>query len=212
MSVQPDALLKQLQWRYAVKKFDANRKIDSATWNALEQALILSPSSYGLQPWRFLVITAPEVKDQLPALSWNQTQPKECSHMVVFTAREHLDSAYLDNYISHTESSRGLPAGALAGFRKMLASSVETMQSHFEWNCRQVYIALGQLMTAAAMLGVDSCPMEGIVAAEYDKLLGLSGSGYRTVVACALGYRDPSDAYATAKKVRFATEIVLQRV
>ena len=212
MPVQPDALVHQLQWRYAVKKFDGARKIDSSTWTALEQALILSPSSYGLQPWRFLVITAPEVKEQLPALSWNQTQPKDCSHMVVFTAREHLDSTYLDNYIAHTESSRGLPAGALAGFRKMLASSVETMQSHFEWNCRQVYIALGQLMTAAAMLGVDSCPMEGIVAAEYDKLLGLSGSGYRTVVACALGYRDPSDAYATAKKVRFATEIVLQRV
>lgn len=212
MTVQPADLLKQLQWRYAVKKFDPAQKIDATTWHALEQALILSPSSYGLQPWRFLVITADEVKDQLPAVSWNQTQPKDCSHMVVFTAREHLDASYLDNYIAHTESSRGLPAGALAGFRKMLASSVETMQSHFEWNCRQVYIALGQLMTAAAMVGVDSCPMEGIVAAEYDKLLGLSGSGYRTVVACALGYRDPSDAYATAKKVRFATEIVLQRV
>ncbi|MFO0942701.1 MAG: NAD(P)H-dependent oxidoreductase [Pirellulales bacterium] len=212
MTVQPDALLRQLQWRYAVKKFDSSRKIEPEAWNALEQALILSPSSYGLQPWRFLVITAPEVKDQLPAISWNQTQPKECSHMVVFTAREHLDSNYLDNYIAHTESSRGMPTGALTGFRKMLASSVETMQSHFDWNCRQVYIALGQLMTAAAMLGVDSCPMEGIIAAEYDKLLGLSGSGYRTVVACALGYRDPSDTYATAKKVRFATEIVLQRV
>lgn len=212
MAVQPETVVNQLQWRYAVKRFDASRNIDDATWSALEQALILSPSSYGLQPWRFLVITAPEIKQRLPAISWNQTQPQECSHLVVFSAREHLDATYLDNYIAHTESSRGLPTGALAGFRKMLAGTVETMHSHFDWNCRQVYIALGQLMTAAAMLGVDSCPMEGIVPAEYDKLLGLDGSGYRTVVACALGYRDPTDAYATAKKVRFATEIVLQRV
>lgn len=94
----------------------------------------------------------------------------------------------------------------------MLAASVESMHSHFEWNCRQVYIALGQLMTAAAMVGVDSCPMEGIVAEGYDKLLGLDGSGYRTVVACALGYRHPDDAYAVAKKVRFATEMVIERV
>ena len=212
MTIPSETLLQQLRWRYAVKKFDPNRKIDLHTWQALEQALILSPSSYGLQPWRFLVITAEEVKQQLPALSWNQNQPLDCSHLVVFTAREKLDADYIDNYIAFTETSRGLPSGALAGFRKMLAASVESMHSHFEWNCRQVYIALGQLMTAAAMVGVDSCPMEGIVAEGYDKLLGLDGSGYRTVVACALGYRHPDDAYAVAKKVRFATEMVIERV
>lgn len=212
MSISADTVVSQLQWRYAVKKFDPTKKIDAPTWQALEQALILSPSSYGLQPWRFLVVTASDVKSQMPALSWNQAQPQDCSHMVVFTARENLDAAYLDNYIAYTESSRGLAPGTLAGFRKMLASSVESMHSHFDWNCRQVYIALGQLMAAAAMVGVDSCPMEGISAEGYDKLLGLSGSGYRTVVGCALGYRDPSDAYASAKKVRFATEMVLQRV
>ena len=212
MTIPSETLLQQLRWRYAVKKFDPNRKIDLHTWQALEQALILSPSSYGLQPWRFLVITAEEVKQQLPALSGNQNQPWDCSHLVVFTAREKLDADYIDNYIAFTETSRGLPSGALAGFRKMLAASVESMHSHFEWNCRQVYIALGQLMTAAAMVGVDSCPMEGIVAEGYDKLLGLDGSGYRTVVACALGYRHPDDAYAVAKKVRFATEMVIERV
>jgi nitroreductase len=210
--MNPNDLVQQLNWRYAVKKFDPNQVIPESTWHALEQALVLSPSSYGLQPWRFLVITDAEVKAKLPAMSWNQTQPKDCSHMVVFAARESLDPAYLDDFIAHSETSRGLKAGALSGFRKLLASSVETMESHFDWNCRQVYIALGQLMTAAAVIGIDACPMEGIVPQDYDSLLGLRGTGYRTVVGCALGYRDPSDQYATAKKVRFPNDAVIQRV
>jgi nitroreductase len=212
MTLNPDQLVEQLNWRYAVKKFDPIQKIPDATWQALEQAMVLSPSSYGLQPWRFVVITNPEVKAQLPAISWNQSQPNDCSHMVVFAAKECLDPDYLDNFIAHTESSRGLASGKLSGFRKMLAASVESMESHFDWNCRQVYIALGQLMTAAAVVGIDTCPMEGIVPQAYDSLLGLNGTGYRTVVGCALGYRDPSDHYATAKKVRFPNDVMIHRV
>lgn len=211
-TMNPEQLIQQLNWRYAVKRFDSNRIIPAEAWSALEMALVLSPSSYGLQPWRFIVITDAKVKAKLPAISWNQSQPMDCSHMVVFAAKESLDSAYLDSYIALAESSRGMNAGALAGFRKVLATSVESMESHFDWNCRQVYISLGQLMTAAAVLGIDTCPMEGIEPQAYDELLGLKGSGYRTIVGCALGYRHPSDQYATIKKVRFPSSAVINRV
>lgn len=204
-------LVSQLKWRYAVKKFDPNRRIAAETWNALEQAMILTPSSYGLQPWRFLIVTDPAIKAQLPAISWNQHQPADCSHMVVLAAREKVDGPYLDNFIAHTENARSLPPGTLTGFRQML-NSVEKMDSQWDWSCRQVYIALGQLMLAAAMLQVDSCPMEGIVPEAYDQLLGLNGSGYKTVVGCALGYRDEADLYASAKKVRFSSDFVIQQV
>lgn len=204
-------LLRPLTWRYAVKQFDSSRQVPPETWQALEQSLILTPSSYGLQPWRFIVITDPAVKSQLPAISWNQPQPQDCSHMVVFAARRTMDASYIDNFFAHLRTERHLPADAMSGYRNMLVGTVEKMPSHLDWNSRQVYIALGQLMLAAAMLEVDTCPMEGIVHHEYDKLLGLVGGDYTTVVACAVGYRHPRDQQAVAPKVRFAAEDVIVR-
>lgn len=210
MTVTQDLLLQQFNWRYAVKKFDHSRSIDPATWKTLEQALVLSPSSYGLQPWRFIVITDQATKSQLPAISWNQTQPRDCSHMVVLAAAERLDADYISDQIQQIASARNVSIESLAGYRKMLLSAIGGVESHFDWNARQVYLALGQLMSAAALLGIDSCPMEGINPSEYDRLLGLANSGYRSVVGCALGFRDPSDHYASMKKVRFETSQVIQ--
>ena len=210
MTITPDLLLRQLSWRYAVKKFDASRSINPVTWKSLEQALVLSPSSYGLQPWRFVVITDAEIKAQLPAISWNQQQPQDCSHMVVLAAAEQLDAAYIDDQIQLIAIARNVTTQSLAGYRQMLLSVISSEASHFDWNARQVYVALGQLMSAAALLGIDTCPMEGINTTEYDRLLGLTGSGYRSVVGCALGYRDPSDKYALMNKVRFDTSQVIQ--
>jgi nitroreductase len=203
-------LLTQLNWRYAVKRFDPTRTIDDATWQAIEQAMILTPSSYGLQPWKFVVVTDKAIKAQLPAISWNQKQPEDCSHMVVLAAKESMDSAYVDTFMQSVVTTRGLPEDAMSGYRKVLVSTIEKMESHLDWNARQVYIALGQLLMAAAMLGVDTCPMEGIVSTEYDKVLGLSGSGYTTIVACAVGYRHPEDK--VAKKVRFEPSNIIHRI
>lgn len=204
-------LLSQLQWRYAVKRFDSERKLSDETWTALEQSLILTPSSYGLQPWKFLVITSDEVKAQLPAHSWNQKQPQDCSHMVVLAARRNMDAEYVDRFMSSVVETRSLPPGAMDGYRRVLVGTIEKMESHLDWNARQVYIALGQLMVAAAMLGVDTCPMEGIDASAYDQLLGLDDSEYTTIVGCAVGYRHPEDQQANAKKVRFSNaETVLK--
>jgi len=203
-------LINSLNWRYAVKRFDATKRIDTATWEALEQSLVLTPSSYGLQPWKFFVITDEATKAKLPEMSWNQQQPKDCSHMVVLAAKRTMDAAYVDRYIASVETGRGLPDGAMDGYRNILHATVAGMDAHLDWNSRQVYIALGQLMVAAAVLGVDACPMEGIVPDHYDALLGIADSEYTTVVGCALGYRHPEDKQAEAAKIRFpASELVV---
>lgn len=206
-------LVTQLQWRYAVKGFDATRKLSDETWDALEQSLVLAPSSYGLQPWKFLVVTDPAVKAQLPAISWTQTQPRDCSHMVVFAAKRNMNAEYIDDYLELVAETRAVDVKSLAGYRSMMLQGAQrSEQEVLHWNTLQVYIALGQLMTAAAVIGVDTCPMEGIDAKAYDKLLGLDGTPYTTIVGCAVGYRNPQDKYAHAKKVRFPVEKVIQRV
>ena len=207
-----DQLLECLRWRYAVKRFDASRRLPDATWQALEQSLILTPSSYGLQPWRFFVITDQSVKDQMPALSWNQSQPRDCSHMVVFAARRTMDAAYVDHYMTSVQTTRGLASGATDRYRDVLVRIVEGQPSPLDWNARQVYIALGQLTVAAAVIGVDTCAMEGFQTDAYDRLLGLDESEYTSVVACAVGYRHPEDAQATARKVRFDAEQLVTRI
>lgn len=203
-------LVDSYNWRYAVKKFDSTKRIDSETWAAIEKSLVLTPSSFGLQPWKFIVISSPENKAKLPAISWNQTQPGDCSHMVVFAARKALDEAYLDAFLASTAKMRNVPVESLAGYRKVILGFLQgTAGRHLAWSSNQTYIALGQLLASAAMLGVDACPMEGIVAAEYDKLLGLDGSDYTTVVGCALGFRHTDDHYAALPKVRFdASEMI----
>ena len=206
----PEVLLESLRWRYAVKRFDPDKKIPSDTWSAIEQSLVLTPSSYGLQPWQFIVIQDSAIKQQLPAISWNQKQPQDCSHMVVLAARRSMDEAYITNYMQSVVDMRQLPSGAMDGYQKMLVSTVGKINNHLDWNARQVYIALGQLMLAAAMLGVDACPMEGINPADYDQLLGLIDTDYTSVVGCALGYRHAEDAQALAAKVRFPAQMMVK--
>ena len=212
-NVTTEGLLQQLNWRYAVKSFDASRKLTDDAWSALEQSMVLAPSSFGLQPWLFIVITDSDIKAQLPAISWGQSQPKDCSHMVILASRRSLDEAYVDTFLDSVVKLRGGEVSKLNGYRSVMLTSIEKQRDELlQWNTYQVYIALGQLMTAAAMLGVDTCPMEGIEKPAYDKLLGLEGSDYTTIVGCAVGYRHPEDKYAAARKVRFTSDDVVKHV
>ncbi len=204
--MKTDDLLKALRWRYAVKKFDAQKKIDDTTWNALQESLILTPSSYGLQPWRFHIVTNHELKQKLTLHSWKQKQVEDCSHLVVFACKDHIDDNYIQSFIESIAKSRSVAAESMEGYKKMMSGDLVTgARSKWikEWAARQVYIALGNFMTSAAVIGVDTCPLEGIAPLEYDKLLGLENSGYHTVVACVAGYRAADDKYQTMPKVRF---------
>jgi nitroreductase len=208
-------LLNALNWRYATKVFDPNKKIPADVWQTLERALVLSPSSYGLQPYRFLVISDPAKRAALLPHSWNQKQVVDASHFVVFTARTQMTEADVDKLIARTTDVRKIPAESLNFYRDMmLGDLVKGPRSRIahEWATRQAYIALGNLMTCAAVLGVDACPMEGFVPSEYDRVLGLENSGYATVVCCALGYRAANDKYASLPKVRFELQELVQPV
>lgn len=214
-TISHDTLLTALNWRYATEKFDPAKKIADATWAALEQTLILTPTSYGMQPYKFLVLTDPALRAQLVPVSWGQTQPVDCSHFVVLAARAQNTEADVAHYLARMAEVRGMPVEALAGFGKVLLGDVvhgPRGQMALEWAARQSYIALGNFMTAAALLGVDTCPMEGFEPAKYDEILGLPAQGFRAVVACAAGYRADDDKYAVLPKVRFpASELIDRR-
>ncbi|QQR81854.1 MAG: NAD(P)H-dependent oxidoreductase [Deltaproteobacteria bacterium] len=207
-------LIEQLQWRYAVKKFET-LKISAQDWKVLEDALILSPSSYGLQPWKFIVVTNSGVKKQLRPVSWGQSQIEDCSQLVVFAARKTMDEAYVQKFINRIVDVRKIDPASIEFYKNMILGDVvkgERNKIAHEWATRQCYIAIGNLMTAAAVLGIDTCPLEGIEPPKYDEILGLKNSEYATVVACAVGYRSAEDKYASAPKVRFEKKDVIQEV
>lgn len=202
----PDELQQRLEWRYAVKQYDPQRRIDDTTWSVLEETLRLSPSSFGLQPWKFVVVSDPAIREQLVPASYGQTQIRDASHLVVFTAKTNFGAAEVDAHVRQTAAVKGVPVATLDGFRGMLMGGVVNAKDPLArqtWAARQTYLALGVLVTAAAVLGIDATPMEGFETDQYDSILKLKEQGLTTTVICTLGYRSEHDAYALAPKVRF---------
>ena len=117
-TIHREQLVSQLNWRYATKQFDPQRKISPEDWAALEEALVLSPSSFGLQPWRFIVVTDPATKERLVAASWGQRQPADCSHLVVFAIKKDINERDLDVYVDRITEVRGTPRAALTRLRQ----------------------------------------------------------------------------------------------
>jgi nitroreductase len=210
-----EEIIQSLNWRYAVKRFDATKKISDSAWKILESSLVLAPSSYGLQPWKFLIVENPSLREQLKAVSWNQSQVTEASHFVVFLTRDKITESDIRDYIEDIASTREVTRESLKGFEDMLMGNVVKGKMGVDllhWTQRQAYIAMGFLLETAALLKVDSVPMEGLDPLAYDRILNLEGSGWRSVAAVALGYRHPEDKLQHAKKVRFPAEKIIQKV
>jgi nitroreductase len=218
LPASPDAseaerLRAALNWRYAVKKFDSSRAIDPATWNVLEEALVLTASGIGLQPWRFVVVDDPEVRARLREASYNQPQIVEADKLVVFAARTGYSAEDVDRFVARVAEVRGMPLESLAGLRNAALSVAQRPEAERNaWAARQPYIALGNFLTSAALLGVDACPMEGFEPAKYNDILGLGAQGYTAVAVAAAGYRSAEDRYGSLAKVRFPREEVLIHV
>lgn len=214
MIISPDQLIEALHFRYATKAFDPSRKIPAAHWQAIESSLTLTPSSFGLQPWKFIIVDSPDVREKLKSASWGQSQLTDASHIIVLATRTDLDQKDIDAWITRLSEVRGIPGEDLAGLSAVISNFIQPMNAPEKqaWNTRQVYIALGQLMTASALMGIDSCPLEGMSPPDYDEILGLTGTGYATAVACALGYRHESDKYSTMPKARFPHQSVVTRI
>lgn len=197
-------IIEALGWRYAVKKFDSNRKIDDEKFNTLLECLRLSPSSYGLQPWKFIIVNDLEVRKNLKAAGYNQSQITEASHLIVFSVPENIDDAFVDNYIKLTSEIRNIGVEDLKGFGDMIKNVIHslTKEQLVEWATRQLYLSLGVLLSSCASLEIDACPMEGFDKDKFDEILDLKKLGLKSKVIITLGYRSSDDEYSKLKKVR----------
>ena len=206
-------LIKTLEWRYATKIFNPNRRIPEADWNALLESLHLSPSSLGLQMWKFIDVREPSVRAELRSVSWDQPQVTDYSHLVVFCARRDFSTEDVQRYLERIVEVRGVTMESLNLYRDRIvelagSKSPDVLKA---WLERQVYIALGFMMSCAANLRIDTCALEGMDPAAYDRILKLEDSPYYTLCALALGYRDEeADKYARLAKVRFDRGDVIQ--
>lgn len=201
------AIESALQWRYACKKFDPTQKIAEQDWQLLLTSLRDAPTSYGLQPFRFMWVENPILREKLRTASWNQSQVTDASHFVVFTSKTKITEEDVDRFMELNSKIRGVGLETLKGYRDMILKNVVhgmTAEQSLEWTRRQAYIAMGFLLETAALLKIDTTPLEGLEPETYDSILGLGSTGYKTVAAVALGYRHPEDRNQKLAKVRYS--------
>jgi nitroreductase/dihydropteridine reductase len=198
------SLIEKLTWRYATKKFDQTKKLTSFQLEELLHAVHLSPSSAGVQPYKIIVIEDAATRAKLQQAAHGQAQIADASQLIVFAAETNLDSQYVKNFIDHVAKSRGIDRTGLEGYEQMINGNVSGMteEQRIIWAKKQAYIALGVLLTSAAELGIDACPMEGFSALRFDEILGLKERGLTTAVIAAIGFRAEDDAYSKLNKVR----------
>lgn len=207
-------IIEALQWRYATKVFDTNKKLSEEQKSVLLESLRMSASSYGLQPWKFVVVTNPEVRMKLKEAAWGQPQITDSSELIVLCVKKNVDSALVDTWMQSIAKQRGVEVETLKGYADMINGSLagRTPEAAKEWASRQVYIALGTLLTAAAVLEIDACPMEGFDNKKFDEILGLDAMGVESRVLAAVGFRSPEDKMANLPKARFPKEDVVVEV
>ena len=193
-----------LNWRYAVKQFDASKKVSEEDLQKLIDAVQLSASSYGLQPYKILVIKDQAVKEKLKAAGYNQSQFSDATAVFVFAHQTDFDSELVDSYIELSERIKELETGTLEGYANLMKNALLNLPQEAKagWTSRQAYIALGNLLSAAAAHKIDACPMEGFEAATFDEILGLTEQNLHAVVVAAVGYRSAEDETQHAPKVR----------
>ncbi|MEA9413991.1 NAD(P)H-dependent oxidoreductase [Flavobacterium sp. PL02] len=207
-------LLDTLKWRYATKKMNGN-KVPQEKLDYILEAARLAPSSSGLQPYKIFVISNPDLLEKIKAISWNQSQITDCSHLLVFAAWDGYSLDRITAVFNKTLAERGLPADTMDDYKKTLWGLYEPLSTEWHANhaARQAYISMGVAIVAAAEQKVDATPMEGFIPAEMDKLLGLEEQGLKSALLLPLGYRDEAnDWLVNMKKVRtpmeeFVTEI-----
>ena len=207
-------ILESLNWRYATKKFDADRTLSDDQVDQLLEAGNLAASSYGLQPYQFLVISNQELQEKLVPHSYNQPQVADASHVIVIAARTDVNADYIEAFAARIEKERGLDAGAMDDYKNQMLGTVGKLSSEelFKWSAKQAYIVLGTMLTAAAAMEIDACPMEGFVAAEYDDLLDLKSQNLRSVLVMPVGYRSEKDTTQHQKKIRRSLDEIVVRM
>jgi len=200
--------LEHQNWRYATKKFDATKKISNEDLNLLKEAIRLSSSSYGLQPYKVIIVDNPELRAKIQPAAWGQSQIVEASHLIIFANETQLKEQDIDNYITNISATRSIPVEALSGYADFMKSKILTLPEEIKnvWTAKQTYLALGNLLNAAAELKIDVTPMEGFVPEQVNEILGLDKLGLNTSLIATLGYRHEADDTQHYKKVRKSEE------
>ena len=206
-------IIEALNWRYAVKKF-SDKKIPEEKLDIILEALRLTPSSFGMQTWKFILVKNEEIREKLVAASWNQRQVADSSHLIVLARIDGVEEKDADKWINFLAEKQNMPSDKKAGFSEVLKGylSSATPEAKVDWSAKQLYIALGNLMTTCAVEEIDACPMEGFNASQYDEILGLKEHGLKSVLACPIGYRSDDDPYQNLPKARFSKEDVFLEI
>lgn len=201
-----------LNWRYATKKFDANKEIQQEDLNTLLESVQLTASSYGLQPYEVIVVKDPEVRKKLKAAAWDQTQVTDASHLIILANFKSVSEKYVDTYLDNIAETRNMSREDLKGMEDMIKSTTLQLSPDVQesWAAKQAYIVLGNLLSAAASQKIDACPMEGFDAEKFDEILGLKDRNLTTAVIAPIGYRSEEDQYQHLAKVRKATSDLIE--
>ncbi len=203
-----------LKWRYATKKFDISKELPDEDLQYILEAGNLAATSYGLQPFKLVVVTDTKKKQALMAEAYNQAHVGENSALIVLAARTDVDADFISEYTDRIERERDLPKGAVAGYKDMMVGHLTSLspEARLVWAQKQAYIALGTMMLAAAEKELDGCPMEGFNPEKFNEILGLPEMNLQATVILAVGYRAPSDDTQNYKKVRRAMSDIVVRM
>jgi len=204
----------ELNWRYATQKFDSSKKISKQEFAELLEVLRYSPSSFGLQPWKFVIVQDPILRKKLRLHAWDQPQITDADTLIVFCVLKTMDENHIKNYVDRIAKIRGLTKESLSRYEQNMVSSLKgrSPEAISQWMKSQVYIALGIFLSECAHRKIDTCPIEGFDPKKFDEILELPKEGLESVVLCAIGYRAPDDKYAQLKKVRFdQNEVFIDR-
>lgn len=201
-------LIDSLEWRYSTKTFDTTKKVSDSDIAELKESLRLSASAFGQQPYRFVCISSQELKDRLRPASWNQPSVEQCSHLFVFCLHRNFGQEQIDQYADLMAEIRNTDAERIERYKAYLGGYLSKLnpEQTLAWGARQSFIAMGSLLTACALMRIDSCPLEGIEPEKYDQILGLEELGLTTIAAVAVGYRAEDDAQQHLAKVRKPAE------
>ncbi len=199
-----NTFIENQNWRYATKKFDVTKKISNENLEILKEAIRLSTSSYGLQPYKVLIVENPEIRAQLQPVSWGQAQITEASHLFVFANIIDVQDIHIDEYISNIANTRDLNIEDLKGYADFMKSKITPLETNKKaiWTSKQTYLALANLMNAAAELKIDVTPMEGFEPEKYNEILGLNELGLNASLVATIGYRHEEDQTQYFTKVR----------
>lgn len=209
-----ESILNKLNWRYATKKFDSSKKLSKKDLDTLLDAARLTASSYGLQPYHIFSVEDMSIREKLKEASWGQSQITDASHILILANNPSFDGELVDTYIDKIVDVRAIERKDLAGYEQMMKGSLLNLPDEIKsaWTAKQAYIVLGNLLTIAAEMEIDTCPMEGFDYKQYDEILGLTEKNLTSAIVLAVGYRSEEDETQHYTKVRYSKEKLITHI